>query len=263
MKNRPIYLISLGITLVLLQLAVISGLAQSNSQINLSLHKVVGYKSGFWSSQLEAQGTLKVNADVPSAVTRVTFYINGDTIMGEDSQAPFDLQFSSDTYPPGMHTITARGFTNDGGEIGSNALSVKFVTAAESVTAGLLIAVPLAVLVIIVSSASWLITRTKRQKLVRLPPGTPRTYGSAGGAICGRCGRPFALHSLSLNLVNLKLERCPYCGYLRFVRRRTLNELHVAEAAELKMADSEIKLPALDVEEKLRRELDASRYQKD
>ncbi len=262
MKKKSIFPLATVFALILLHLAAISGLAQSNPQIYLSLNKVIGYKSGFWSGQLEAQGTLVVNAEVPASVTRVEFYIDGSTLMGKDDQSPFKHQFSSDAYPLGMHVLTARGFTSGGEEVGSNAIQVKFVTAAEGVNAGLLIAVPLVVVAILFSSISWYFTRTKRKNLSSLPAGAPRQYGSAGGAICGRCGRPFPLHALSPNLINFKLERCPYCGRFGFVRLRSLDELRGAEAAELETAGTPINPPAIDPAEKLRRELEASRYQK-
>ncbi len=261
MVKKTTIIIALGIALILLKLVTIVGMAQADSQVYLTLDKVIGYKSGFWVSQLEAQGTLAVNAEAPAGVTRVAFYIDGSTLMGEDTQAPFSLQFYSDSYVLGMHTLTARGFTAEGKEIGSNTISVKFVTTAESVNAGLLIAVPLAIVVILFSSITWYATRAK--KLASLPAGAPRVYGSAGGAICGRCGRPFAMHNLSLNLVSLKLERCPYCGRLAFVRRRSEAELHRAEAAELETAGSAAKTSTPDPSEKLRRDIDASRYQND
>ena len=137
MKHKTHFVIALGIALILLRVVMIAGLAQSDSQLYISLSKVIGYKSGFWSSQLEAQGTLAVNAEAPAGVARVAFYIDGSTLMGEDTQPPFSLQFYSDAYSLGMHTLTARGFTAEGKEMGSNAIRVKFVTAAESINAGL------------------------------------------------------------------------------------------------------------------------------
>ena len=263
MNRKSICLIELVIALIILLLAAYPVLAQGGSQIKLSLDKVVGYKSGFWSSQLEAQGVLRLDADVPVEVSQVTFYMDGENIMGTASQPPFSLQFSSDSYPLGLHTITARAITQDGRQIGSNPVVVKFVSAADGLAVGLKIGIPLLVLILIISLASWN-NNSGRKKLADLPPGAPRTYGPAGGAICGRCLRPFPLHNLSMNLgYYIKLERCPYCGILRFVRRRTMSELRAAEAAELKMAESEIKMPSLDDEAKLRRELNASRYQKD
>ncbi len=262
MKKSSI-VIALGIALILLRLVMIVGLAQSGTQIYISLNKVIGYKSGFWVSQLEAQGTLVINAEAPTGVTQVAFYIDGSMLMGEDSQPPFSLQFSSDAYSLGMHTLSARGFTADRMEIGSNAISVKFVTAAEGVNAGMLIAVPLAIVVILFSSISWYATRSKKHRLASLPAGAVRNYGSAGGAICGRCGRPFAMHNLSFNLVSLKLERCPYCGRLAFVRRRSEAELRRAEASELEQAGAGIQMPSVSTEEKLRREMEDSRYLKD
>ncbi len=261
--KKSTFVIALGIALILLRLVMLVGLAQSDSQIYISLNKVIGYKSGFWVSQLEAQGTLVINAEAPSGVTRVSFYIDGGTLMGEDTQPPFSLQFSSDAYPLGMHTLSARGFTAGGTEINSNAISVKFVTAAEGVNAGLLIAVPLAIVVILFSSISWYATRSKKHSLSSLPAGAPRDYGSAGGAICGRCGRPFAMHNLSINLVSLKLERCPYCGRLAFVRRCSVEELRRAEAAEVKYGRDDVQPSSVSVEEKMRRDIEGSRYQND
>jgi len=254
------------IVLIILLMAVYPALAQSNSQIKLGLDKVVGYKSGFWSSQLEVQGVLRLIADVPAGVeiSQVKFYIDGETSMGAVSQPPFDLQFSSDAYPLGLHTITARGTTADGRQIGSNPVVVKFVSAGEGLIVGLKIGIPLLVLIIFITLTSAYLSSSRRKKQVSLPPGTPRNYGSAGGAICGRCGRPFPLSSLSPNLgPSLRLERCPFCGYFRFFRRQPLSELRLAEAAEVKMAEPGVKMPSPDGEEKLRRELDASRYQKD
>jgi len=264
MIKKPICLIDLAIVLIILLMAAYTGLAQSDAQIKLSLDKIVGYKSGFWSSQLEVQGVLRLIAEVPAEVKQVTFYLDGETNMGTISQPPFELQFSSDAYALGLHTITALGITGDGRQIGSNPVVVKFVSAGEGLVVGLKIGIPLLVLIVIVSLLSWNNTSSRNKKLVSLPPGTPRTYGSAGGAICGRCGRPFPLHNLTMNLgYYIKLERCPYCGNFRFVRRRTMSELRIAEAAELKMAELEIKPPSLNAKEKLQRELDASRYQND
>ena len=55
-----------------------------------------------------------------------------------------------------------------------------------------------------------------------------------------------------------KLDRCPYCGRWGFLRRRSLEELRAAEAAELDGVQGFE--PEISEEEKLRKELDDSRY---
>ncbi len=97
-------------------------------------------------------------------------------------------------------------------------------------------------------------------KLKQLPPGTPRTYGAAGGAICGRCGRPFPRHFFSPNVVFGKLERCPFCGKWAVVTGRSLDQLRAAEAAELEDAAAGEAAPVESEEERLRKQIEDSRY---
>ena len=82
----------------------------------------------------------------------------------------------------------------------------------------------------------------------------------AGGAICPRCQRPFARGVLSPNLLVGKLERCPFCGKWSVLAARPLAELRAAEAAELASAEGGARPDAADEEERLRREIEESRY---
>ncbi len=84
-------------------------------------------------------------------------------------------------------------------------------------------------------------------------------YGAAGAAICPGCKRAFARNFLSPNLVMGKLCRCPHCGKWSIVQRATAAELATAEAAD--RAASEPAAPALSEEERLRRQIDASKYE--
>ena len=85
-------------------------------------------------------------------------------------------------------------------------------------------------------------------------------YGPAGGAICPKCGRPFARNLLSPNLLAGKLSRCPHCGKWSVVSRATPAALAAVEAASSASTPS----PAADLspEEKLRRQIDESRYER-
>ncbi len=84
-------------------------------------------------------------------------------------------------------------------------------------------------------------------------------YGLSGGAVCLRCGRAFARHPLSPNLIAGKLSRCPHCGKWSIVPRATPAALIAAEAAH--RTASETPGAALSEEERLRRQIEASKYE--
>lgn len=86
-------------------------------------------------------------------------------------------------------------------------------------------------------------------------------YGLAGAAICPRCGKPFARPPLGLNLLVGKLSRCPHCGKWSVVARATPAALAEAEAREKAQAGPTDASPALSPEEKLRRAIEASKYE--
>ena len=184
-----------------------------------------------------------------------------DQVVGDASQPPFRLRFSTSDYPLGVHTITATGETTDGNNLASNVVRVEFVSADEGWQAAAKIALPLIGIVVLVILGSFLLPLLfRRGKRLQLPAGAQRNYGLLGGGICPKCKRPFAMHIYGLNLIGGKLERCPYCGSWSLVRRASLDELHKAEAAELEAETNAAGLPD-DSEEELRRQIDDSRYQ--
>jgi hypothetical protein len=69
------------------------------------------------------------------------------------------------------------------------------------------------------------------------------------------------MHFFGLNLGLSKLDRCPYCGKWGLVRAKPLDVLRAAEAGELEEAQAGSQLSAESEEEKLRKELDDSRFQ--
>lgn len=248
------------LSVLLLALAVSPALAQTGAQIDLRLNKIVGYYSGFLSSEKSAEGLLQVSADGPANLSKVIFYIDGNTVMGEANQAPFRLQFNSNSYSLGQHTLTAVGFTSDGTQLNSNSINVKFVTAAQGWQTGATILLPLIGLVLLAGLFTIGISALSGRKMADLPLGAPRQYGVSGGTICPRCGRPFALHPLSLHIsLAGKFERCPFCGRVGFFRRKSLEDLRAAEQAERKDAGV-VQAPEESEEERLRKELDSSRY---
>jgi DNA-directed RNA polymerase subunit RPC12/RpoP len=96
------------------------------------------------------------------------------------------------------------------------------------------------------------------RKTASLAPGTPRSY-LLGGAICPKCKRPFAFHIFGVRLLVARLERCPYCGRWSLVHYSSPQELRAAEQAELQSAQAQV--PGASAEEKLKKDLDDSKYQ--
>ena len=62
-----------------------------------------------------------------------------------------------------------------------------------------------------------------------------------------------------MNMGLSKYARCPYCGKWSPVRIQSIAKLREAEKAELTWAQAEV--PQVSEEDKLRRELDDSKYQ--
>jgi hypothetical protein len=58
-----------------------------------------------------------------------------------------------------------------------------------------------------------------------------------------------------------KIDRCPYCGKWSFVSRSSIPDLHLAEAAELANAQPEQPFGVESDTDKLKKELDDSRFQ--
>ncbi len=225
MANKKI-LYALAITCLALFLGTTAALAQS-SELQLSLSRNFGFSMG-----KQIQGSFTIAAYGPTDLTSVTYLIDGKE-MATVTQAPFRYSFSTDSYPLGNHQFSATAKTSSGQTLQSNVIDVEMVTASEGWQAGGRIALPLlgiVFLVILLSFGMQFVTMGKRR---RYEPGAERNYGVSGGAICPRCGRPYARSFWSLHMMGSKLERCPYCGKWAFVRAASPEALRAAEQAEL------------------------------
>ncbi len=246
-------------TLIILMLTMglaLSTLAQNEDGLTLSLARDWGYSSGTG----RIQGRFSIRVTGPANLTRVVFLIDNKPI-GEDSQAPFRFQFRTGDYSLGVHTLSAIGYLDDGRQLYSNQVRREFVSAEESWKSAVEILVPIfSITFAIILLAFVLPLLLGRNKRVSLPPGAQRNYGFFGGTICPKCGRPFSLHFWSLNLGFRRLDRCPFCGRWSVVRALPLQELRAAEEAEREPAPSIAPTASLPTEERLRKELDDSRY---
>jgi hypothetical protein len=243
---------------VLFLVTTSSANAQAPNELELTLSRDFGY--GGFNNDIQGLFTMKIK-NAPANLAMVDFLIDS-TSMGEVTQPPFSLSFNTDSYPLGVHSLSAIGYTTDGNELNSNIIQVNFVPAGSGMDAVVKIIVPIVLLIVLISLISvFLPLILSKGKIASTPLGTPRKYGIGGGAICPKCSRPFPLRLWWINLGFKKIDRCPYCGKWSYVPRSTLPELHTAEAAELAQALPENPVNGETEADKLKKDLDDSRYQ--
>lgn len=250
----------LSVLLILIVFSVLfagSAFAQSSQELQIGMSRDWGY--GGFGNDIQGLFTVKVK-NPPDNLTHVEFYIDS-TLMGEATASPFSLQFNTDSYPTGEHTISAVGYTSDGAQLNSNKIVSQFVPAGAGMQSVTKFILPLLGVILVIALISVFVPiLLSRGKLASTPLGAERKYGMGGGAVCPKCGRPFPLRLWWINLGASKIDRCPYCGKWSFVRPRSLEQLRQAEAAELAGVKPQSLVGAESEEEKLKRELDDSRY---
>ena len=225
--------------------------------LTLSVHRNVGYSGG---SQI--RGSFRMEVTGPGNLTSVTFKVD-DGEVGTVTTPPFKINFNTSDYSLGRHDLSAVGQTADGRTLASNVRRFEFVSSDEEWAAVGKIIIPLFALlgVVLLIALGVPLLLTLAGKKTSVPLGAARNYGVLGGAVCPKCGRPFTIHWWGFN-VSLagKFDRCDHCGRWSFARRVSVEKLREAEAAELKMALPETPIPEASPEEKLKQQLDASRF---
>lgn len=238
---------------ILVSLAFISVVSAQSGELTLSLSRDFGYGG----LNGDIQGTFSVKAKGPVNLERVQFFLD-ETLLGEDTEAPFAIQFVTDNYPIGAHVLSAVGYTADGKQLESQTISALFVSKQEGGHAALKMIVPILAVVFGSMAIAAIANIINIRKGKKLPAGAARSY-TYGGGICPKCKRPFGFQLLGINVIAGKLTPCPHCGKWSIVKRASMSDLHAAEQAEL---DTEkVQISEASEEEKLRKELDDSRYQ--
>ncbi len=246
--------LALAILAVVLLAAANVAMAQSDG-LQVSLSRSMGFSMGN-----QIQGSFNIAVSGRDDLASVTFLIDGKE-MTTVTAPPFRYSFSTDSYPAGQHQFSATARTTGGQTVKSNVLDVEILSAAEGWQATGRIMIPILgvvlLIVVVMAAIQFLpIGRNKRQFV----PGEQRNYGIEGGAICPRCGRPFARSFLGINLFTGKLERCPYCGKWSITRPASLEALRAAEQAEAQGAKPEVH--EMTPEERLRQQIEDSRLMK-
>jgi hypothetical protein len=137
----------------------------------------------------------------PDNLTSVTFKIDGKEI-GTVTTPPFKINFNTSDYPLGWHGLSAVGQTAGGRTLPSNVRRFEFVSSEEEWAAVRKIMIPLFSLVgvILVAALGIPLVMTLIGKKTTVPLGAPRKYSVMGGAVCPKCGRPFAIHWWGFNV---------------------------------------------------------------
>jgi len=246
--------LQLAALLALLLAVVCFGLVAAQDQaLSLSLSRDFGY-GGF---NGDIQGLFTMHVSGPADLAKVDFFID-DTQIGEMNNAPFALQFKTDSYPAGQHRLYAVGTTTGGQTLRSQTVTANFITAAASGQKTIEIVVPILVIVFAAVILSAFVPALAGRNRKKPAPGEERSY-PFGGGICKNCSRPVPFPMLGMHLLNAKLVRCPNCGKWELLTRVSMDQLRAAEQAELEGLKSQV--PEQSAEDKARKDLDDSKYQ--
>jgi hypothetical protein len=211
----------------------------------------------------EIQGLFTLKASGADGLSSVTFLID-DEVMEKVTEPPFEHRFNTDDYPLGEHTLSARGETMDGRELGSNTITTRFVSAEAGWQSVLRLLIPMFVIIAGAFLISFLVTFYAGRSRINPPAGAQRQYGVTGGAICPKCSRPTPLHWFGLNLLMWKYDRCENCLKWSAMKHLPVQVLRQAEADELaqaRQAEGASLEPFLTEEERLKKEIEDSRFQ--
>ena len=232
--------------LVLVLLAAAPVWAQE-SALSLRLNRDFGY--GGFSGDI--QGTFSFRVKGPKTLTEVQFYIDKE-LVGVDQEAPWRYQFRTDDFALGVHKLYATGRTAGGEVLQSNVLQREFVPAARGWDFVAKVVLPLILLSLLIPLSMFLLGRRRGDR-------KGAGYGILGGAVCPKCGYPFARHIWAPNMGMSKFDRCPHCGKWSLMRRASPDELADAEERFYGSPETESE-PQLSPEEKLRRQIEESRF---
>jgi Bacterial Ig domain len=236
----------------LVSLFTFFGAIAQTSQLTLNMSRDWGY--GGFNGDIE--GLFSMHASGPADLQRVDFFID-KTQIGELTKAPFNLQFNTDNYPLGSHQMYAIGYSTSGQEYRSNNITGNFVPKQSSLK---FILPVLGIVVLAILLSALLPFLVNRGKPTSLALGAERKYGISGGAVCPNCHRPFVLPILTAHVGFSKLAVCPFCGKFGLMKVESISVLREAEKAELASAKP-ANSAAVSEDEKLRKEIDDSKYQ--
>jgi hypothetical protein len=215
--------LSLFITIYIALALPHPALAQ-DSDYRISLRKDFGYSMG---GDIRGTFSMRLIGD-EEPVEKVTFIID-DEAIDTITEAPFRLQFHTDDYSLGVHSLTAEITLQDGTILQTEPIQANFISADKEgkFVSTTLIGIFGAILV------SFLIVAIIQTFIFKKKKGSngphKNQYGLLGGTICPKCGKPFPRHIWGMNLVVGRLDRCDHCGKWVMATRATPAALEAAE----------------------------------
>jgi hypothetical protein len=230
----------------------------SISGFRLNVSRMFGYSSGN-----QIKGSFRLSVIGVSDIRSVDYMIDGQVMARVDTE-PYRLDFQTETYSGGVHTLSAIITTTDGRNVEVPGRQFEFATAQQEQRSIVGVIVPLGSVILLAVALGlglqFLFMRNKKREFV--PLGTPRNYGWRGGAICPKCNRPTVLHTFSFNLgINRKYDICENCGKWSAMKILPESELRKAEIEETKSTEKVHANPKTE-EEKLKDFLDESKFVK-
>lgn len=219
MKKRVFMLLVMAMVFVLSFSAVLA----QDSPYTLRIVRDWGYGNG---TDINGRMSLSVKGD-QDIIQQVTFFIDNE-VMASVAAAPFKFQFDTNNFEPGLHRMTAEVKTTTGETQTTNGLVSNFVekgAANQSMLKILLLVGGLA----LGSMGLQFLMQKNANKNAKYDENGRLQYGVLGGAVCPSCGQPFSRSFLGINLVGVRLERCPHCGKLVAARRAMPDQLEAAE----------------------------------
>ena len=219
MKRRIILLLVLAMVFALSFSAVMA----QDSPYTLRIVRDWGYGNG---ADINGRMSLSVKGD-QDKIQQVTFFIDGE-IMASVAAAPFKFQFDTNNFEPGLHRLTAEVKTTTGETHTTNGLVSNFLGKDETNQSMLKILFLLGGIAVASIGIQFFMQKNS-SKNAKYDENGRIQYGVWGGAVCPSCGQPFNRSFLGINLVGVRLERCPHCGKLVAARRATPELLEAAE----------------------------------
>jgi hypothetical protein len=251
MRSHYKHFLSIFLSLVL-TLPVVVYAQDEDEALVLRINRDFGYGGG---SQIQGRFSMRVSG--PDDLEWVEFLLDGE-VVGEDREPPFRYSFSTDDYSPGVHRLSAIGYTQVGGQLASVTYSYEFISAAEARSKAIRLVIPILAIIAVMSLVTLVVPSLLGKNKGSFRMGE---YGAAGGAVCPRCAFPYSRHVLAPNLVMGKLGRCPHCGKWAIVRRASPEDLDQAESRLREDHDRGRGMVESDRDQDLERLLEDSRFE--
>jgi len=244
MKKGIFILILLSLAFALSYSAVLA----QDSPYTLRIVRDWGYGNG---ADINGRMSLSLKGD-QDQIQQVTFFIDGE-VMASVATAPFKYQFDTNNFEPGLHRLTAEVKTSTGETYTTNGLVSNFLekSAANQSTLRILLLVGG---IAVASIAIQFFMQKNANKNTKYDKNGRVQYGVWGGAVCPSCGQPFNRSFLGINLVGVRLERCPHCG--KMVAARRASPLEIERANQRNQPEESQKV----VEKPEKDDLDNSRF---